>query len=128
MKEIKFRIWDEQNECFFYWGFDVNKDFGGFAGIPNSSIMNTNFCRDNSEQYTGLKDFSDNKEAYEGDNINIIQDGREHKDLIIKWSEDCCGFIAENEDWKIRLYAVEHIEIIGNIHEENSDQKSNPTK
>lgn len=67
------------------------------------------------EQSTGLKAIN-GKTVYEGDIVNIIDDGREYNNLTIKYSDERCGFIAENEEWKKFLYKVEFIEIVGNVN------------
>ncbi len=118
-REIKFRVWNEQSECFHYWGFDVNKEFGGFAGIPNSSIMDINYCRDNSEQYTGLKD-KNGVEIYEGDKTATGDDGIYE---IVQFHQGKFGwmFFEEGDGEPIEFDSMDallldRVEIIGNIH------------
>ena len=60
MREIKFRIYDEQNKTFIYWDA-VN-------GFPLDRVrsFSLEYIRENTEQFTGLRD-KNGKEIYEGD-------------------------------------------------------------
>lgn len=101
-REIKFRAWHS------------GVMFGPFQ-IGSELSMDIYDC---IEQYTGRKDTLTGKDVYEGDKVNIITDGREINNLTVMWSENKCGFVFTNEDWNIMIFRIEHIEIIGNIHEE----------
>lgn len=70
MRDIKYRIWDEQNSCFQYWGFID----GAFQSVPHG--FGLKYLEENSEQHTGLKDKNGKglQEIYEGD--IITQDGK----------------------------------------------------
>ncbi len=102
MREIQYRIWDNQLNKYWY-------------ELPQQHHID--WPRFIPEQYTGRKDFSGYKEVYEGDIVNIISDGKQINNLTVKWSNEKCGFIFENNDWNIFIFHLEHIEIIGNIHD-----------
>ena len=105
MREIKFRIWDEQRNKFHYWGFIDNC----FVGI--GTAFGINYTEKNSEQYTGLKDY------YAGDLVKIS--GADLKTSEVKkiTHEDYMFMLGNyslffaNENYKL--------EKIGNIHEDN---------
>lgn len=68
-------------------------------------------------QYIGRKSISE-KEVYAGDIVDIIDhEGKKYENLSIVWDDDFCGFKAENEDWKMFMFKVEYIEIVGNVNE-----------
>jgi hypothetical protein len=97
-REIKFRAWNKNEECFFYW--DTSFAFGG-TGKAWGEI----------EQYTGLKDKND-KEIYEGD-ICKVDDGDNIYEVIFYMG----GFRLAVLPRKIRVYDIgnglfKNIEII----------------
>lgn len=108
MREIKFRAWDEEFNKYLEWDF-INKIEGYdlFNSPENNLIV---------EQYIGRKDIK-GKEVYDGDIVDIVDEGRHITNLIVKYDNDLCGFVMENNEWRKRLYLVEYIEVIGNIHE-----------
>ena len=109
MREIKFRLYDEQNKTFIYWdavnGFPLDRVRG----------FSLEYIRENTEQFTGLPD-KNGKEIYEGDIIvspNIIKEGAVVKWYNYSWSIGNCWPFAEYDS----SYNCFDFEVIGNIHE-----------
>ena len=116
MREIKFRIWDEQRNKFHYWGFIDNC----FVGI--GTAFGINYTEKNSEQYTGLKD-RNGVGIYEGDVVNVYDWGSPYGLIgegIIEFNNE--GSIQTDnmlvED-QYDFYCKAGLQIIGNIHEDN---------
>ena len=107
MREIKFRMWDKENEEWIY----AEPIYGFFPNIIISDDIKDRYG--DVQQYTGLKD-KNGKEIYEGDIINGTW-----KNITIKWSDCDAGFnFSDENDW--RPFTQKHcseIEIIGNIYE-----------
>ena len=113
-REIKFRVWDEQNEVFRYWGFLPN----GFSGIDEND-MGEGYIKENSEQFTGLTD-KNGKEIYEGDKMLCPATAAipEEHTITITWANNHCGFIGDRKAMNQSVYwASMYGEIVGNIHE-----------
>ena len=125
MRGIKFRVWDEKQKIFHYWGF-IN---GAFTHPPNGLSME--YIEKNSEKFIHHKD-KNSEEIYGGD---IIQG--EYKDdifeSVITWDKDTVAFgiidtmhyngpIAHDiifdtvDNWGTTIDEF-NIKIIGNIHE-----------
>lgn len=116
MREIKFRQFDKDCNIMEYWDLHENLDdkFWQNHALFQYPIM----------QYTGLKD-KNGKEIYEGDILNSMNDNpeydiwtyKDHKNLIVKWSEMYASFNGLPDYDYNSVYSFEHIEIIGNIYE-----------
>ena len=103
MRDIKFRAWNKETNCFFMW--NLSFAFGGTGELWGDV-----------QQYTGLKD-KNGKEIYEGDICSV--DGGENIYEIIFYMG---GFMVAVLPSKIRIYHIgdslfNNIEVIGNIHE-----------
>lgn len=133
MRDIKFRVWDNQHnkmtQCFDLNDFanDQDGEFGngefsiGWYDYKRSPPMVDNIIM----QYTGLKD-KNGKEIYEGD---IIQYGS-YKAAEVIYSDYLTSFCLKFNDGKDGIYARalgqcnkrlkyidEDVEILGNIYE-----------
>lgn len=99
MKEIKFRVWD--NEDYMSKPFTLHELQGLVLFTSDCPVM----------QYTGLKDKND-KEVYEGDLLKLWIGGEEQsKPSILNSLEDL-------HIWINRVYyTVEDFEVVGNKYE-----------
>jgi hypothetical protein len=103
MREIKFRVWDNQGD--FYWGEREGMDFKKIAFNFYDSLFEE--CRLVFQQYTGLLD-KNGKEIYEGDFIRFDNQEGVWPDQVGRNIEVKYPFICGNA----------HLgEVIGNIFE-----------
>lgn len=128
MREIKFRVWDKDGEEYF----PIHEGADGLIGVTVKG-NNVLFVEDGEvstgdaedyiiEQYTGIKD-QNGKEIYEGD-------------IVSKHNSDTKGVVKQVKDgqWAIYwdnvpdgyyvLFKYSNLcEVIGNIHEDNPNEK-----
>jgi len=87
MREIKFRAWNKNEDCFFYW--NTSFAFGGIGKVWGEI-----------EQFTGMYD-KNGKEIYEGD-ICKVDDGDNIYEVIFYMG----GFRLAVLPRKIRVYDI----------------------
>jgi len=113
MREIKFRVWDNQSD--FYWGEGEGMDFKKIAFNFYDSLFEE--CRLVFQQYTGLLD-KNGVEIYEGDIVKATSDQYTNENFIGKVIFDegyFCTWVNKND---IRgIWGDDNIEVIGNIFE-----------
>lgn len=109
MREILFRVWDEQIERFIYFGL---------SGYPFNEEIGEGYVLQYAEQYTGLTDKNGNK-IFEGDIVEYMSHRNEKRNADIVWSCGTMGFVIRGEAYYPRL---SEMEIIGNIHEKEQGE------
>ena len=110
MKEIKFRVWDNDLEIMSYSDTDIFITFSD-DGIYVGYEIDDEIDDYELMQYVGCKD-RNNKEIYEGDIVKT----KEHIGQII-FSKGMF-FIDVKGDFYLPIYNVsEFMEVIGNIYE-----------
>jgi uncharacterized phage protein (TIGR01671 family) len=117
MREIEFRGWDIEHDCWVYGYYeDYMNAFGPhFATIHVKMDWNLNgsfkVMPESVGQYTGLKD-SNGKKIYEGD---IILTGLTDKDdtFVVTFEEKLAGWyvVRQSDGWREFLFGK-----LGNMH------------
>ena len=111
MREIKFRAWHKNRECFVpieaHFSFDTNGELYQTDGKPIELM-----------QYTGLKD-KNGVSIYEGDIIKYktFYYGKEKEHIVeVKWEKEATDLFGE-PDFIGFLARWEGGEVIGHIYE-----------
>lgn len=91
MKELKFRIWSEEDKKFYYWGFFKEGDHWTFKSLPGIKLSMQEL-KERSEQFIGRYD-NEGKELYVGDIIKVVC-GECGATFIkeIKWDDEDVGY------------------------------------
>jgi len=121
-REIKFRAWDTDNQCFFVPTYEAH--LGNLKDISitlqgdilrRTLEMSAEHVPANKiyilQQYTGLKD-RNGKEIYEGDLLGA--DWLTHP-VAVKWHE-LGHWVVDGRGWDEHLCTYKDIEVIGNIY------------
>lgn len=111
MREIKFRVWNNDYKKFHYYDYDEGFDNYKFWDLIND------FNHERPQQYTGSKDDS-GKEIYEGD---IIKLGSYLYEIVWYGYQWCCDDhfkTGQSSNLQgMNKYMIQGCEVIGNIFE-----------
>ena len=130
MRELKFRLWDEDSHTYLPdYDYAIKPD--GYIICVDGGVNNTSQT-EVIEQYTGLKD-KNGREIYEGDIVIPVSDlGHRYMEdrgvvkfgAVESYEEDTeyqCWFYEGRYDGSPSIMVLENIpkniEVIGNIHE-----------
>lgn len=108
MREIKFRVWDNERKEML----PIQRhSFKTGKSMPYG--WNMEYVFDGLMQYTGLKD-KNGTEIYEGDIVKYKRINGSFDYGEIQYNG--CAFDINNS-WNLQVYASREIEVIGNIYE-----------
>ena len=117
MREIKFRAWDKQHNCFTKYPFVVDQNGLVFREYVGGGKVEKHYSL---QQYTGLKD-KNGKEIYEGDVVLRRDTADGYKE---RWGTKKYTIFYDSEQAKYRFKEeadvwglIWKMEVIGNIYE-----------
>ena len=127
MREIKFRVWDEDEKEYMKVDYLTIDNDGTFSVITSTEEKEPEYTSSEYyniilEQYTGLKD-KDGKEIYEGDIIELDANRISTKGVyVVVWKSKKCGFGLKCVENNYRsndkgMHSGKQMKIIGNIHD-----------
>lgn len=123
-RAIKYRVWDKENEAFYYWGFDKEGDSEIFIYPPTVSI-GMDECKE-SDQFTG-RELENETELYENDIVVLIRDtdvGPVRMTAVTEWCDISGCWLFDVPEYGFSSMITDdkwdEIKLIGNVHQ-NSD-------
>jgi uncharacterized phage protein (TIGR01671 family) len=120
-------IYVGQNDTCIVFEGDTWEVVNHFSGKPELLCSNTN---SKLMQYTGLKD-ENGKEIYEGDILKLNPEYRGYGEIPVSvfWGKGrwlCQGIMHYSHQSDLTSYALDKMEIIGNIHDNPELLKPQP--
>ena len=114
MREIKFRVWDEEAKNYAPIGcvFGFLATINPYSNETICQIVSSKNHEYSIEQFTGLHD-KNGKEIYEGDIIVSRNDIK----YVVEWSKENAMFFAQTSVIEYRSKFWNESIVIGNIHE-----------
>ncbi len=124
MREIKFRGFDEENNCWRYGWYtrlvEGARVFDAIICFDDDGVLTRYYIHDDATigQFTGLKD-KNGKKIFEGD-VVLVEKFRKG---VIRYLEKEALFAVDFSSHLLRLCDTtsDYIEIIGNIHDQKED-------
>ena len=122
MREIKFRGFDEENNCWRYGWYtrlvEGARAFDAIICFEDDGVLTRYYIHDDATigQFTGLLD-RNGVEIYEDDKVS---DGENI--IIVAWDDKFASFALLKRGWMYKHFFSEAVdakdcEVIGNIHE-----------
>jgi hypothetical protein len=126
-REIKFRAWDKETECYLYNIQDAYDTLSGHVKYEDGENADYDAdCfgdfLDNDryvvEQFTGLKD-KNGREIYEGDVLDIGLLNQDGNPVLapVSYEAYLAGYVLDNRGYGIWQRLGGDCEVIGNIYE-----------
>lgn len=122
-RTLKFRAWDDKNQKWAIYGFDILGECTIFDLVRQYKLEE--LCELKITQFTGCFD-RNNKEIYEGDTVSFIKynfDSQERGTGIIEYQDGYGSFdvcVYENNKlvaWHDLSFSEKNYTVIGNVFE-----------